>query len=211
LFVFLGSLLLLSQIQAASPTPTPSPTSSPSPGSSPGTNTGSGTSVSLGGLSPVGESTTVPQIIGNVVKAVLGVVGALALLMVVYGGILLLSSAGKQDQIKKGKDVLIWATIGVAVVLGSYVLVDFIISGIEGGGGNGGSNGGGATTDTRCEDSGAGDELWACFNLMEYGVETKCLKTDSVLECADKLGFTNCKTGLCPGDKWNICCEWQIP
>ncbi|MBD3359411.1 MAG: hypothetical protein GF365_01750 [Candidatus Buchananbacteria bacterium] len=106
-----------------------SPSPSPSPGS------GGGTSVSFGGLSPVGQDTSIPQIIGSVVKAVLSVVGALALFMVVYGGIILLSSAGKQDQIKKGKDVLIWATIGVAVVLGSYVLVDFIITGIEGGGG----------------------------------------------------------------------------
>lgn len=131
LLVFCCSLIAISQLQASSPSPSPSPTPTSSPG--PATTGGGGTSVSFGGLSPVGESTTVPQIIGNVVKAVLGVVGALALFMVVYGGIILLSSAGKQDQIKKGKDVLIWATIGVAVVLGSYVLVDFVIRGIEGG------------------------------------------------------------------------------
>ncbi len=75
---------------------------------------------------------TVPELIGSIIKAVLGVVGALTLAMFVYGGFLWLTSGGNPDRIKKGKDVLIWATIGLIVIFSSYALVDFVIRAIKG-------------------------------------------------------------------------------
>lgn len=120
---------------ASSPSPSPSPTTSSDPATSPPaageTGTVSGGTVNLADVSPVGD-TDVPTIIGNVIKAVLGIIGAVALFMFVYGGILLLSSGGRQDQIKKGKDVLIWAIIGIAVILTSYAVVSFVIAGLTG-------------------------------------------------------------------------------
>lgn len=145
-FTLLISLMLFSfvfavSVLAASPTPAPSPAASPaaSPSGSPpapggvgGAGTSGGSTVDLSQLSPVSE-TDPAVIIGNVIKAVLGTIGAFALFMFVYGGMLLLTSAGNQEKIKRGKDVIIWAVIGVMVILGSYVLVDFVITGIEGG------------------------------------------------------------------------------
>ncbi len=75
---------------------------------------------------------SIPELIGTIIKAVLGVVGALALAMFVYGGFLWLTSGGNPDRIKKGKDVLIWATIGLIVIFSSYALVDFVIRAIRG-------------------------------------------------------------------------------
>ncbi|MBI5072057.1 hypothetical protein HZB93_04205 [Candidatus Falkowbacteria bacterium] len=76
--------------------------------------------------SPIGEVTG-PELIGRIIKTVLGVVGALALAMFVYGGFTWLTSAGSADKIKKGKDILIWATIGLIVIFTSYTLVDFVL------------------------------------------------------------------------------------
>ncbi len=76
--------------------------------------------------SPIGEVTG-PQLIGRIIKAILGLVGALALGMFVYGGFTWLTSAGSPDKIKKGKDILIWATIGLIVIFTSYTLVDFLL------------------------------------------------------------------------------------
>jgi hypothetical protein len=72
-------------------------------------------------------ATNVPQLIGSIIKEVLGIVGALALLMFVYGGFLWLTSGGSPDRIKKGKDILVWAVIGLVVIFASYTLVDFVI------------------------------------------------------------------------------------
>jgi hypothetical protein len=77
-------------------------------------------------------ATNVPQLIGSIIQAVLGIVGALALLMFVYGGFMWLTSGGSPDKIKKGKDILIWAVIGLAVIFASYALVDFVIRALGG-------------------------------------------------------------------------------
>ncbi len=77
---------------------------------------------------PLGENVTVPQLIGNVIKTLLAVVGALALAMFVYGGFTWLTSGGSPDKIKKGKDILIWAVIGLVVIFTSYSLVDFLLT-----------------------------------------------------------------------------------
>jgi hypothetical protein len=75
---------------------------------------------------PITE-TSVPRIIGNIIKAILAVVGALALGMFVYGGFTWLTSGGNPDRIKKGRDILLWAFIGLTIVFASYTLVDFIL------------------------------------------------------------------------------------
>lgn len=81
---------------------------------------------------PLGTS-DIPTLIGRVIKAALGIVGSIALLMFIYGGFLWLTSAGNEQKISKGKNVLIWASIGLAIIFLSYSLVGFVIQGITGG------------------------------------------------------------------------------
>ncbi len=77
--------------------------------------------------------TTSPQIvIGRIVRALLGVSGALALLMFVYGGMLWIISGGSAEKIKKGKDTLVWATFGLAIIFMAYTLVEFVIKAFAG-------------------------------------------------------------------------------
>jgi hypothetical protein len=66
-------------------------------------------------------------LIGNVINAVLGVVGSLALLMFIYGGFTWMTASGNSDKVQKGKNILLWATIGLIVIFTSYALVNFII------------------------------------------------------------------------------------
>lgn len=77
--------------------------------------------------SPIGEVTG-PELIGRIIKTVLGVVGALALAMFVYGGFTWLTSGGSPDKIQKGKDILMWAVIGLIIIFTSYTLVDFVLT-----------------------------------------------------------------------------------
>lgn len=70
---------------------------------------------------------TVPLLIGRIIKAVLGIVGSIALLMFVYGGFLWMTSAGNREKVEKGKETLIWATIGLAVIFAAYAMVSFVL------------------------------------------------------------------------------------
>ena len=78
---------------------------------------------------PLGE-TSIAVIIGNIIRSLLGITGALALLMFVYGGMLWLTSQGKPEQIKKGKDTFTWAIIGLVVIFTAYILVNVVIAGL---------------------------------------------------------------------------------
>jgi hypothetical protein len=76
---------------------------------------------------PLGTS-DVRLIIGNIIKAALGFTGVIALLMFVYGGFLFLTSRGNMEQVKQGKNTLIWATIGLVVIFTAYTVVNALVA-----------------------------------------------------------------------------------
>ncbi|OGY78759.1 MAG: hypothetical protein A3B74_03145 [Candidatus Kerfeldbacteria bacterium RIFCSPHIGHO2_02_FULL_42_14] len=75
---------------------------------------------------PLGEVTDPNEIIVNVIKAFLGVLGVLALVIFIYGGLLLLISGGNTEMLSKGKRTLVWAIIGLAIILSSYGILKFV-------------------------------------------------------------------------------------
>lgn len=78
---------------------------------------------------PIGESHP-DVIVANVIRAMLGVLGAVSLLMFIYGGFLLVFSHGEEEKIKKGRGTLIWAIIGMAIILSSYSILSYLFKAI---------------------------------------------------------------------------------
>jgi len=72
--------------------------------------------------------TDVNALIARIINFVLSLVGSVSLLMFVYGGLTWMTSAGKSDQVKKGKDIIVWSIIGLAIVFSSYILVKFVVT-----------------------------------------------------------------------------------
>lgn len=58
---------------------------------------------------------------------ILGIVGSLALLMFIYGGLMFLISAGSSDRVSKAKLILIAAVAGLAIVFASYLIIKFVL------------------------------------------------------------------------------------
>lgn len=79
--------------------------------------------------SPI-TATTPQQLIGTVIKGLLGVVGSLALAMFIYGGFTWMLAAGSSEKIQKGKNILVWASIGLVVIFSAYALVRFVFEGL---------------------------------------------------------------------------------
>lgn len=68
----------------------------------------------------------VVKFIAQVIRSLLGIVGALALGLVVYGGVVWMTSAGNQTRIDAGKKTLMWALLGlVAIFISSAVVSSF--------------------------------------------------------------------------------------
>ncbi|HBC40137.1 TPA: hypothetical protein DCZ85_02825 [Candidatus Uhrbacteria bacterium] len=80
-------------------------------------------------INPLGIS-DVRLIIARVIQGALSVSGTLALLMLVYGGILWLTDMGTGKQIQKGKDILIWSTLGIILIASAYVVTTAIFNAI---------------------------------------------------------------------------------
>ena len=77
---------------------------------------------------PLKGGTDISAIVGNVISWVLRFLGVLAFVMFIYGGILWMTSGGKSDQITKGKDTLVWAVAGLALVFFSYAILTFVLN-----------------------------------------------------------------------------------
>ena len=80
------------------------------------------------------DSENINVLIGKVINAVLGIVGSLALVMFIYGGLTWMTAAGNKEKIQKGKDILIWATIGLIIIFSAYAIVHFILANVLKGG-----------------------------------------------------------------------------
>jgi hypothetical protein len=62
----------------------------------------------------------------NVSKIILSVVGSLSLLAFVVGGLMMMLSAGNPEWVTRGKQTLIGAVIGLAIVFASYTIIYFV-------------------------------------------------------------------------------------
>ena len=119
LFLFIINLFLLNTIFAAEKVGTGKDIVPPKP-------------VTL--TDPLGGKGQDPNtLIRTIISAVLGIVGSLALLMFIYGGLTWMTAAGGKEKIQKGKDILVWATVGLIIIFMSYAIVRFVLEKIIGG------------------------------------------------------------------------------
>lgn len=83
-----------------------------------GSNTANGTGVAV----------SLTQIITNIVNVILLVAGALAVIYLIYSGILYITAAGNPDSAKKGQQGVINAIIGIVIIALAYVIVRTAVS-----------------------------------------------------------------------------------
>lgn len=70
----------------------------------------------------------VESIIGRVINVALGFSGVLAIIMIIIGGFLYLTSAGDEEKAKKGKKFLLYALLGLVILSISYAIAFTLLS-----------------------------------------------------------------------------------
>ncbi len=63
----------------------------------------------------------------NVSQWILGVVGSLALVMFIYGGLSFMLSAGSSEKISQARKIIVAAIIGLIIVFASYLIIRFVL------------------------------------------------------------------------------------
>jgi hypothetical protein len=87
-----------------------------------------------GGVEEVndGNDITLQEGIKSVVNMMLFLLGAIAVIMIIIGGIRYATSNGDQAGIKAGKDIVLYAVIGLIVAILAYAIVNFVLDAFTG-------------------------------------------------------------------------------
>ncbi|PIT90252.1 MAG: hypothetical protein COU22_03200 [Candidatus Komeilibacteria bacterium CG10_big_fil_rev_8_21_14_0_10_41_13] len=74
----------------------------------------------------------VRSIVANVIRILLGLLGIIAVAIVVYGGYLWMTSRGDEKQIETARKILINGAIGLVIIVAAYAIAQFVINRLAG-------------------------------------------------------------------------------
>ena len=80
------------------------------------------------------SATSLSYFIGhNIIQPIFGLVGLGFFVLAVYAGVLWMTAQGDSKKVDKAKDILVSATVGLVIIVSSYVLTNAILSAITSG------------------------------------------------------------------------------
>lgn len=81
---------------------------------------------------PLGDnSLSMEEVYARIIYGFMAGTGALALLMFVIGGFQWLTAAGNAEKVKKGRDTLMWAVLGLVVIFSSYAILRAVFTTLQ--------------------------------------------------------------------------------
>lgn len=83
-------------------------------------------------LNQVPSLNNAQEVIGRGIEILMMFMGAIMFALVVYGGGLWMTASGNNEKISKAKNIIIWAALGVVVMLASYVVINFVFDQLAG-------------------------------------------------------------------------------
>lgn len=86
------------------------------------------------------DSRSAGDIAKDVVNIMFFIVGVMAVIMIIWGGIRYVLSAGNSAALTSAKNTIMYAVIGLIVAILAYTIVNFVINTVSGNGGSSSSN-----------------------------------------------------------------------
>lgn len=65
--------------------------------------------------------------IENIVRIVIGFLGIITVLIILYGGLIWMTSFGNEEKIEQAKKLIGAGVVGLVIVLASYALANFVV------------------------------------------------------------------------------------
>ncbi|MBI5421846.1 hypothetical protein HZA44_01795 [Candidatus Peregrinibacteria bacterium] len=82
-----------------------------------------------GGAAPtVAAQGTLGQNISTIINYFLGILGLIAVAFLIYAGVLMVTAGGAEEQVTKARKIIMYAVIGIVIILLSYTIVTFVSS-----------------------------------------------------------------------------------
>lgn len=77
--------------------------------------------------SATGGEGSLKDLVQTILNFFLSFLGFVATIMVIYGGILYVTSAGNDENVGKAKKILLYAIVGIVIILLSFALINTIL------------------------------------------------------------------------------------
>lgn len=94
----------------------------------PGSKNKGATNIAACNIDPAHKGDDLINDTNKIINVVIGVLGVVAVVVVIYGGFLFLTAQGDPGKIKKGKDSITWGIIGLIIALLSWSIINFVLS-----------------------------------------------------------------------------------
>lgn len=91
-------------------------------------NTNSGTSSDSTSICGAAQQDTVPNLVKRVVNILLYVLGIIAVIAIIIGGIRYATANGDSSAVKSAKDTIMYAVIGLIVAIMAFTIVNFVVT-----------------------------------------------------------------------------------
>ncbi len=79
-----------------------------------------GTPPSAATQTSLGESIT------TIINYFLGLLGLVAVVFLIYAGVLMVTAGGNDEQVTKARKIIMYAIVGIVIILLSYTIVQFV-------------------------------------------------------------------------------------
>ena len=86
-----------------------------------------GLNAAVNGSGLSNKSVSVDSVAKNVVNALLYIIGILAVIMIIVGGVMYTTSAGDQAKVTKAKNIIIYGLVGLVIAILAYAIVSFVL------------------------------------------------------------------------------------
>lgn len=77
------------------------------------------------------DEESIVRSIAGVIGFVLGLLGIIFVILIIYSGLMWMTAGGKEQQVEDAKKIIIRATIGVIIILASYAITWYVMEAIE--------------------------------------------------------------------------------
>ena len=79
-------------------------------------------------IMPDGPTTaTLDEMLGNVIDAIMGILGFIAVIVILVGGFQWMTAGGESDKVDKAKDTLKAGIIGIVITVAAWAIINFVI------------------------------------------------------------------------------------
>ncbi|MFH1142498.1 MAG: hypothetical protein V1695_02185 [Candidatus Uhrbacteria bacterium] len=71
-------------------------------------------------------------VIAQIIRAILGFLGVVAVVIIIWGGFLWMTSGGETEKVGKARKFIIMGIVGLAIVFSAYAIASFVITALVG-------------------------------------------------------------------------------